>query len=225
MLMNDEVRTTEEAYASATTSSDLRVQAERRGDADILIAAGWSMSRVGSALLRLHSEYDSTARPQPPRPEQIEVMARSMLIEVSTTDKEGKPATKMVPDVRSAHAQAWKWHRHEVALMLGRLKAMPSVREQIRIQALKWNIADAEDVAARLVQWWLSQVCPECRGTKFEVIAGTGRLSAKACRVCRGSGVAPVPSGQAGRRLANWMEECLHAARQDIGKRLRAHRS
>lgn len=221
-MLNTEARTVEEAYTSATNSSDLRVEADRRGDADVLIAAGWSMSRIGAALLRLHSEYDSAAHPPAPSPRQVEAIASTMLIEVPCLDKEGKPSKKMVPDIRAAQRKAKEWQLHETALMLGRLKAMPSVREQLTIQALIWGVADAQDVAAKLVQWWLSQVCPECHGTKYEAVAGTGRLSAKACRVCRGSGLAPIPCGDVGRRLANWMDECLHATRHSMGRRLRS---
>lgn len=192
-MLNDEKRTIEEAYSSATTTSDLRVEADRRGDADILIAAGWSMSRIGSALLRLHSEYDSAAHP------------------AHTTAKD------FGGDKKAAH----RHNLHETALMLGRLKAMPSVREQVRIQALRWNMEGATDIAARMVQWWLCQVCPECHGTKFIAATGTGRLTARACGTCKGTGLAEIPCGAAGRRLANWMDETLHAGRRDISRRLR----
>lgn len=54
--------TIEERYISATQASTLKVQAEKSGPADVLIAAGWSMSRVGAALLRLSSEWDGSAK-------------------------------------------------------------------------------------------------------------------------------------------------------------------
>ena len=47
---------TEERYLSASQSSNMRVQAEKHGDADVMIAAGWSASRIGGALMRLHSK-------------------------------------------------------------------------------------------------------------------------------------------------------------------------
>jgi hypothetical protein len=49
----------EELYSTAGNTSDLTVEADRRGAGDVMIAAGWSESRIGMALLRLHSEYDS----------------------------------------------------------------------------------------------------------------------------------------------------------------------
>lgn len=54
--------TIEERYISATQASTLKVEAEKSGPADVLIAAGWSMSRVGAALLRLSSEWDGSAK-------------------------------------------------------------------------------------------------------------------------------------------------------------------
>ena len=60
--MNDEMRTIEESYTSATTTSNMRVQADKRSDADILIASGWTPGILGSALMRLHGEWDSTSR-------------------------------------------------------------------------------------------------------------------------------------------------------------------
>ena len=52
-----------ERYATACTSSNLRVEAERGSSADVLIASGWSKSRVGGALMRLYTEYGSFRMP------------------------------------------------------------------------------------------------------------------------------------------------------------------
>ncbi len=47
---------TEERYLTASNSSNLRVEADKHGDADVMIAAGWSASRIGGALMRLHTK-------------------------------------------------------------------------------------------------------------------------------------------------------------------------
>ncbi len=47
---------TEEKYLVATNTSNLRVQSERTGAADVIIAAGWSASRIGGALMRLQTK-------------------------------------------------------------------------------------------------------------------------------------------------------------------------
>ena len=54
--------TIEERYISATQASNLKVEADKGGAADIIIAAGWSPSRVGQALMRLASEWDGAAK-------------------------------------------------------------------------------------------------------------------------------------------------------------------
>lgn len=56
----------DEVYSRAGNTSNLTVEADRRGAGDVLIAAGMvglSPSKsLGMALMRLHSEYDSAAR-------------------------------------------------------------------------------------------------------------------------------------------------------------------
>jgi hypothetical protein len=53
-----DITTLEEKYSSAIHSSNLRVEADKGGAADVLIAVGWSASRMGAALMRLHTEYE-----------------------------------------------------------------------------------------------------------------------------------------------------------------------
>ena len=64
MLTNDDRAGIEEQYSQATTSSNLRVEADRRSAADVLIASGMSNSRMGGALMRLRAEYGSDSVPR-----------------------------------------------------------------------------------------------------------------------------------------------------------------
>ncbi|QHJ00101.1 hypothetical protein GT347_20220 [Xylophilus rhododendri] len=204
-MLNDEKRTTEEAYTSATMSSNLRVEADRRGDADILIAAGWSKSRIGGALLRLHSEFDGAEKVR---------MATAADFLAGTT---GKPRDRR----HAAGAQAHAFNLHETGLLLQKLKSLPDVRAQLALQLTVWKVEQPEEVAVGVLRWWLSQPCPVCKGTKYQVAEGTGRHNGKACRACQGTGLRESPHGQAGRRLANFMDDCVQRARDQIGKRLR----
>lgn len=61
-MQPDDRPTIDESYISANHTSNLRVVADKRCSADILIAAGWSDTRIGSALLRLASEWDGAAK-------------------------------------------------------------------------------------------------------------------------------------------------------------------
>lgn len=49
-----------------------------------------------------------------------------------------------------------------------------------------------DKVAAISLARWLNSVCPACMGRKHEAIFNTPALSDKACRVCEGSGQAPL---------------------------------
>ena len=50
--------TTGERYSSAMESSNLRATAEKRGDVDLMIAAGWVPDTLGASLYRLAVEFD-----------------------------------------------------------------------------------------------------------------------------------------------------------------------
>ena len=56
--------TIEERYTRATTSSNLKCEADTRSDVDVLIACGLTPGILGSALMRLHSEFDSSSEKQ-----------------------------------------------------------------------------------------------------------------------------------------------------------------
>ena len=203
-----------EQYSVATNSANLRMEADRRSSADILVAAGWAPSRLGSALLRLHSEFDSVQHPIKPSIAAIEAIAKSM-----------DPKMQLSERLEAAKATAAEWHAHEIGLMLGRLKSLPAVREQLVIQSDKWGMDNPRHVAASVIQWWLSRQCTSCHGIKFQVIEGTARLSGKLCKTCRGTGETGIPCGEAGKRIAIYIDDCLHRARNQIKNRLHSTRN
>lgn len=165
----------DERYITATNTSNLKVLSDRRGAADVLIAAGWSASRLGAALMRLHSEFDGAARAS------------------SETD---------------------------ARLMAGKLKSLPTVLEQLQIQALKWGASSAH--VAPSVFWWLDKNCRMCEGRKFERLPEAPVLSTKHCTACRGSGQIYLPGGDGARRITQYMDDCVSRARDSIKRRLRA---
>lgn len=182
--------TVDERYTRASNSRNLTVKEIHSGDADVLIAAGWSKSRIGAALLRLHSEWDSAEKPR---------LSREV-----------------------AKDQAREWLLHEQGMLLGKLKSLPNVRHLVIDHCTrKWNWDRAESKAPAVLLWWLDSTCPDCHGTRYEVIQGTNRQSAKACRTCGGTGMRTLPHGQEGKRLANWLDECVEQARKQISSHLR----
>ena len=168
----------EERYTRAVQSTNLRVSTETtRSDVDVLIAAGWSRSRMGQSLLRLAGEYDGAAR--------------------SGRD------TPM-----------------DAAMFVGKLRTLPEVRSQLGLLLARWGVNSADDQALRVIAWWLHKTCSKCHGRGYDVVPGAGRLSGKICSSCCGSGQTPIPCGEAGRRLASYMDDCVSRARQSIGRGL-----
>lgn len=216
-MLNEERRTTEEAYISATTSSDLRCDTRDsapRSDTDLLIAAGWSQSRIGAALLRLHTEWDGAAHMRPATGADFTQAARQRPADAQ------RPAQSPAAARASAEKMAREHNQQQAKHLIAHLKSMPGVREQLALQMAKWKVEDAEQVAGAVLRWWLSPNCHACHGRKFEVVPDTGRLSSKICRPCQATGKLHIPHGEAGRRLANWMDMCVQLARTSIGKRL-----
>lgn len=215
-------RDIEESYTSATAASNLTVKSERRGDADLLIAAAWSKSRIGAALLRLHSEWDGAEKPKKPTNAQIEALAATF-----ARDQDGNTAVHIgdkLTAVRPIVAARWRaneWHQHELRLLFQHLKTLPEVRLQLTMKATIWQMPMPDDVTAAVLRWWLDPTCPACEGRRWQVVPGTGRLSDKPCPACHGTGVQVVPYGGNGRRLANFMDECTGDARASIRNRLR----
>jgi hypothetical protein len=203
---DDERPGIEEQYTVATNTSNLRLDV-REGSpqraADIIIAAGWNESRIGGALLRLHTEFDGSEKPR-----------------LATREDFLPPGKHGKDERKAASRRAHEFNLHELGLLLQKLKSLPDVRQQMTIQMVKWNVQDAEIKAVEIVRWWLAQACPECGGTKFKVAEGTGRHTGKACGECYGTGKRELPYGQEGRRLANFMDQCVERARAGIGRHL-----
>jgi len=209
-MLNDEKRCVEETYTSAGNSSDLRVEAEVRSDADVLIAAGWSPTRVGMALLRLHSEWDKAEKPRRPAPGAITLLAATMPAGLKEAER-----------VNMARRQAHDWYMDEMAKLVNKLKSLPAVRAQLTAYVPKWGIAEAAFKVPAVIAYWLDQTCPQCHGLKYQTIPGAPTLSNRACKACGGVGVAPIPHGHEGRRVANYMDDCVSRAQSSLKRRLR----
>lgn len=223
-MLNDDKRCVEEAYQVAGNSSDLRVESDIRGDADLIIAAGWSESRVGMALLRLHSEWDKAEKPRRPSPVQIAMLAATM---PRTVKVEGQLKPRMLKDgerVQMAKATAHEWYLAEMAKLVNKLGSLPEVRRQLVAYVPKWGIQEAAVKVPAVIAYWLDQTCHHCHGLKFLKAHCAPALSTKSCKACDGTGIAAVPHGQEGRRVANYMDECLQKGRSSIKRNLSHYR-
>jgi hypothetical protein len=215
----------EERYEVAGNTSDLRVEADRMGSGDVMIAAGWSSSRVGMALLRLHSQFHASEKPARPTPDFVRGLVGTFQRRLETPVPGLLPEGKPKPlTAAQAVEYASAWYMHEMGLLLGKMKALPDVRQQVTVQALRWRVGDAEAKAAGIIRYWLSQTCTSCHGLCWQINPGSTTLSNRPCKACGGGGVAQVPHGQEGRRLANWMDSCVEDARGVLKRNLSAYR-
>lgn len=203
----------DERYANARNSRNLTVVSSDmpHRDTDYLAAAAWSKSRIGHALLQLHSEWDSSEKPIRPTKEQATKIAETLdRIEVSNAQR---------LDMVAGWEMANRWYMHEVGILLAKLKTLPKIREALNQQAQSWKWDDPM-LSAEILQWWLDQTCRVCHGTRWQLIAGTNRLSNRPCHGCHGSGIREVPHGQQGRKMANFMDDCVNVSRAGIRKAL-----
>lgn len=216
-----EAPTTQEQYACATHSMSLRVEADRPGDADLLIAAGWSKSRFGAALMRLHSEWDSAERrgcriPRQATRKQIGQLAR----EIATQEK-SKEVTKEHSDAARQRLEAG--FVAELKETMRMLKMLPEVRLHLQLKAAFDGKPEMESLCGAVLLHWLKPTCPICNGRKLQMKPWTDELSDSACGGCTGTGNAPAPGGDQGLALLSYMEDCVGVARQSIRARLRRH--
>jgi hypothetical protein len=229
----DDAKTTvEERYTNATHASNLRVQAERTGSADVLIAMGWSPSRLGAALMRLHSEWDGCEKPRKPTRTAVDLIAASLpRIEDGQRKQDGVMVPNMVLDMDTAHKTAHDWYMHELKILFGKLKTMPDVRHQLVQWAAQRLIHEPEFRVAEVLAWWLDHVCPVCEGRKKDRIPGTPSLSHKDCKACHGTGEARIPQRQGNdyyvmetKKLLKHIDVCVKTAQTSVRQRLQAYR-
>lgn len=216
---------TEEQYTAATHASNLRVQAERGGSADMLIAAGWSASRIGASLIRLHSEFEGQAKPKRLGRDAIKLLADTFKKEDDGKvqfDKE----TRLLP-LDAAHRQAHEWYLHEMQMVFQQMKTLPEVRHQLVLWALKNEVAKPERHVAEVISWWLDHRCPVCEGRAKEHIIGTPSLSHKDCRACKGTGETKIPADyengnylRESKKMLRLINDCVKSAQASIRSRL-----
>lgn len=220
----------EEQYATAVGSSNLRVgnDSNIRTPGDLIAQAGMNKHRMGLALRRLMTEWDSSARAVSMPAKQVEALSRTYHKLpnglVLAKGKDGKDE-EVLPLVR-AQREAEDWHAHELGVLFQRLKSLPAVREALVLHAESMICEPGEEgvhLVCAVLQWWLHPTCPTCAGRKLKVIAGTGRTSSKACGLCKGTGERKLPHGWQGRKLLSYMNECRNKAARDLSAGTFAH--
>lgn len=213
-MLNDDRRTIEESYTSATASSNLRCEAEKRTDVDVLIAAGCTPGILGAALMRLHSEWDGAERLRPAVAADFVSAARQRPADSRN------PAQTTAAWLAAAHKMAQDHNAQQAKLLMGNLKTLPRVMAVLAEWATMRALPEPQALAQAVVVFWLDSNCHACHGRGHEVIPGTPSLGRK-CKACNGSGKRKEPKGEAGRQMLSLMEDCVTRARTHMKKRLR----
>ena len=220
--------TVEERYTSAVNTSNLKVEADRSNVADVLVAAGWSRSKLGAALQRLHSEWDGSEKPPKPTALAISQLEASLPLPVIPAEVTGRErAAQQAANVREraklAQATATKWHVHDLGLLFQKLKTLPEARERLTFWARAYGMDDAAAKVAAVLSFWLDHTCRTCHGAKWELIPGTNRHSSRACKACKGRGEMALPHGLEGRRIESEITEAVRASANSMSARLRPY--
>lgn len=229
MLQQDEKRGVEEAYTSASNSSNMRMRdadLSCRSDVDVIAAAGMVRSRVGMALLRLHSEWDRVEKPRKPTDMQVKMIAQSMRRIAPAyvfSQARMQQHLKAEPTLRlkAARLQAQSWYAAELNRMFGRLRGLPEMRIMLIAEVESWGMTDAAPVVAAVLAHWFDPTCEACHGVGVIDLPGAAVPATRSCKVCRGQRFMPVPCGDSGRRVAAYIDDCLSCARGSLKKRLR----
>lgn len=214
-----------ERYETAGNTSNLTIgggmvpKDARSGAADVIAAAGMSDSRLGMALMRLHSEWSSASKPKRPSITVIETLAANLRKDDEQARvRYGPPNPKAArpPSVMSrAQAEAARWYSNELRLLAQRLKSRPAVMEALHTWAVIKGISP--DTIGPAVHHWLDRTCRACNGLGFKRVHGQPALSARPCRDCNG-GEVRRPEGAT--RVLNYLDDSLQKGRESLKKRL-----
>lgn len=186
-----------ESYGIATTTSNLRVDLERRTPADLILAAGMlpKEHRLGVLLLRLRAEHDGVVS----EIQHADEFGRQREHEAAKAAKITKDANGEPFDGMSLAKAIRKRSHQEVmtarVIALGKLgtldEAVLAVGAFACIQATKLRFMKSDQVArkiaGRVIDVWLDPLCSHCDGTTLEGSAYRGE-KVTPCRHCNATG-------------------------------------
>ncbi|AOV02770.1 hypothetical protein [Delftia tsuruhatensis] len=198
-----------ERLTSASTSSNLSVDPEKRGDADYLIAAGLQPAKLGRLVYQLLAEWDARPKPRPLTDQQLAVIAEKL-------PRKSRGRLDMV----GARIKEAKW---QGLMRMDILRKLPTFKRLVDPHAgfLPWvqakGIQDGETKLADVLLWWCDRKCPTCGGVKLGEIA--------TCDACKGFGTREVPHDAEGLKISEHIASEVDQSRRGAVGELRQMRA
>jgi len=223
-----------ERYGSATASSNLRVGADRRSDADLVIAAGWLDDNLGALLFRLAAEYDRA------KGDHGIASVEFDRAEAAAAKLEAEAMRAKDPARRAAQLQIVRTMRHDAraqaltarAMILIHLKTLRETKQALQAVALQavdragleWSDHVVASLVGQCLDVHLDPTCHHCQGRGSNGGFGTLRTL---CRECKGStrrSSSEIGKDAVQRAFAAWllseMRRLLGVAGAGIGRAL-----
>jgi hypothetical protein len=194
----------DEKYQTASATSDLTVEADKKGAGDVMIAAGWSDSYGGMMLLRLHTAWNS-ARPRAFTDQHVADHLATL------------PLKKGRPDVKRARSDLVDAYIASVKQVAQQLRGREAIEAHLTAWAILKDI-DADIVGPTLTHW-LAPQCPSCGGLGKRRLPEAPVLG-ESCTSCHGSGERARPLGSG--PVYGYIEDAVNKGRQSLKARLRA---
>ena len=188
-----------ERYSIATETSNLRLM-ERRGDADLIIAAGLSPNALASSVYRLRIEYDSVRAEHRRAEDQMRTSETEALRQKDDAPPDPKADKKFEP--RTAAQKALAIRKQAAAdaltahvLILAQLSSLREAKERFGAFAIQESAmgrkrrkaAEVLYLAGRVLDVHLAPTCPHCAGRGFNGAPQLGEVQTQ-CRPCKGLG-------------------------------------
>lgn len=189
-MLPEDRPTTAERYGNALDSHHLELHPERRGDVDILIAAGWCSETLGTMLYRLRTEFDAVRS--------LQQQASMALGEgMKQTRQLALAATKAAADERDELAALAEDTRERVnkAALTARLFVLMGLKSLTSTKQALGHFAEAHAIrtrfqgpppavrliAGRALDLWLDHRCPHCEGRGFNGGFGVPKVLCAEC--------------------------------------------
>lgn len=203
----------------------------RRTAADMVAAAGYaagvdchgpSPTRLGMALLRLHSEWTACARPKRVGREVVESLADAIRLSDIRAKESARLRGVAFAEPGSpfgrANAEVQGWYTNELRLLALRLKS----RAEVIGQLIAWGALKGIDpeVVTTALAFWMDDTCHHCHG---HGLTFTDFQAAKRCKPCEGTGKT-LERTQAVDRVLRHIDYALGMARGQLRERLKNSR-